>query len=378
MEGRATLRKQWNDLPQFNRTMTELTTAYIGLGSNLGDRKGFIDKALKLLAEAEGVEVGRVSDVIETAGLGEGSGPDYLNAVAEVKTALGAEDLHKRMAEIEEALGRMREGKWSARTIDLDLLLFGDKVIESRRLTVPHRQMHLRSFVLKGLCQLNSGLLHPVIRESVGELMTRLNGADYMPSPGRPQLVSIAGIIGVGKTTLAKKLSNLLSCKVVFEAYDTNPFLPQVYAGRKELALDSQLYFLTSRGEQLNRESLAGGEVVISDYVFEKELIYARRLLNERQLGLYERIYPVVSAEVVRPVLVIYLTDSAEVCLERIGERNRPYEQDIRLEFLERLGADYERLFAEWKESPVIRKQTSQLGDVEQLADQAGSYLAIN
>jgi len=357
-----------------------MTTAYIGLGSNLGDRKSFIDNALKMLAESEDIKVTRVSDVIETAPLGSANQPAYLNTVVSIETSLTADKLHKTLVGVEISLGRTREEKWSSRTIDLDLLLFGEEIINSPDLTVPHSQMHLRSFVLEGLRQLNPGLLHPVIEEPVKELAERLNGCDFVLNPKMPQLVSIAGIIGVGKTTLAKKLSELFDCKLVLEPYDTNPFMPDVYAGHKELALDSQLFFLNKRIEQLNRDTLAGGQIVVSDYVFEKELIYARRLLDAEQLACYEKTYPSSVEKITLPILVIYLTDSAENCLERIHSRNRPYEQRIEQKFLKALNSDYEQLFADWKTSPVIRISASEFirtGDIDHLKNQIKSYIAV-
>jgi len=360
-----------------------MTLAYIGLGSNLGDRENSIRGALKMLAETKQIKVARVSDLIKTAPLGDGSQPDYLNTVAEVKTSLSAEDLHGRLVDIETSLGRARKEKWSSRIVDLDLLLFGADVINRPNLTVPHPQMHLRSFVLKGLCQFGAKLLHPVMKESMGELAARLGDADFVPNPDMPQLVGVAGVIGVGKTTLTRKLSSLLGCESLLEAYDTNPFMPDVYAGKKEMALDSQLYFLTHRAEQLNRNILAQGQIAISDYIFDKEFIYARRLLNARQLALYEKIYPQFSVEITVPVLVIYLTDSAQRCLERIHERNRPYEQGIKKKFLEALNSDYEQLFANWKTSPVIRISVSKFDctkdeDINHLASQIKYYVAVN
>ena len=362
--------------------MAELTIAYIGLGSNLGDKAAFIRSALKMLAETEQVEVARVSDLIETASLSGDNQPDYLNAVAEIKTTSTVEDLHKKLADIEISLGRVRRKKWSPRIIDLDLLLFGSDVINTSNLTVPHPQMHLRSFVLSGLCRLNPELPHPVIKEPVRELAARLGGADFVLDPERPQLVSIAGIIGVGKTTLAGKLAKALPSRLLLEPYDKNPFLPDVYAGKKELALDSQLYFLNSRIEQLNLQALPTGQTAVSDYIFDKELIYARRLLNPQQLTSYEKSYQPAGAKVAAPVLVIYLRDSAKKCLDRIHTRNRPYEQAIGPQFLEKLGADYERLFADWKLCPVIRISMSdfdctQNGDINHLANQIKSYVAI-
>jgi len=370
-----------------------MTTAYIGLGSNLGDRNAHINIAIKLLADNEHIEFKRVSDIIETAPLaslplvrgkkrGEGQmeQPKYLNAVAEVKTSLSAEDSLKKMLEIESSLGREKKQKWASRTIDLDLLLFDEQVINHTDLIVPHPQMHLRSFALKGLCQLNGNLLHPVIKEPVNVLADRLNGQDFVLNPDVPQLVSIAGIIGVGKTTLAEKLSGLLNCKCILEAYDKNPYLPHVYAGDKELALDSQVFFLTSRIAQLNPNELKPSRLAISDYIFEKELVYARRLLNAEQMTLYEKMYRPFSTEVTTPVLTIYLTDSTQNCLERIHKRNRPYEQRIELQFLEDLHCSYQQLFAGFKTCPVIRKQMSQFDcrkneDLQNLANQLKYYI---
>ncbi len=365
-----------------------MTTAYIGLGSNLGNREGYINSAIKLLADNEHIELVRASDIIETAPLARIEQPRYLNAVAEVKTSLSPEDLHKKMLEIERSLGREKKQgprlagtkKWASRIIDLDLLLFGEQIINHSKLTVPHPQMHLRSFVLKGLCQLNGNLLHPVIKEPVKVLTERLNGQDFVLNSEIPQLVSIAGIIGVGKTTLVEKLSNLLNCKCILEAYDKNPFLPKVYAGDKELALDSQVYFLTSRIAQLNPNELKPGRLAISDYIFEKELIYARRLLNAEQLSLYEKMYRPFSSEVSAPVLVIYLTDSIKNCQDRIHKRNRSYEQKIELKFLQDLSSDYEQLFADWKACPVIRLSMSKFdsgknGDLQHLANQLKYYI---
>ena len=360
--------------------MAKRTTAYIGLGSNLGDREASIRRALKLLADTEHIQVSSVSDLIETPPLGHFDQPKFINGVAEVKTTLGAEDLYKALVEVEKRLGRERHGKWLPRTIDLDLLLFGAEVVNLPYLTIPHPQMHLRWFVLKGLCQLNPDLLHPTIKVRVSELAARLNESDFALNPHVPQVISVAGVIGVGKTTLAQGLAKQLDCKLLLEPYDTNPFLPEVYAGKKELALDCQLYFLTNRAEQLNHRSLRQGQIAVSDYIFDQERIYASRLLNAQQLALYEQIHKPLSGAVTPPVLVVYLCDSIKRCLQRIRRRNRPYEQKIELEFLQALSSDYECLFAAWKVCPVIRLSMSKFNclrnnDIEHLANQVRYYV---
>jgi deoxyguanosine kinase len=362
--------------------MTERVTAYIGLGSNLGDRERTIRAALALLGGNGSIEVARVSDLKETAPLAGKPQPTYLNGVAEVRTMLPPRELLRKLQATETALGRSPHAKWESRPIDLDLLLFGGEVINTSELVVPHPQMHLRAFVLDGLCQLNPQLMHPRLQEPVSELFRRVDDGNFVLDPQAPQLISVAGIIGVGKTTLAKKLAEVLPGEVLFEPYNTNPFLPEVYAGKQELALDSQLYFLVNRAKQLDPDALSRDKVFVTDYVFEKEMIYARRLLNPVQLALYKTIYRPFAQRAAAPVLVIYVHDTPANCLQRIHGRNRPYEQGITLEFLEALDSDYRRLFDGWKACPVLRvpavRLTGYQGSVvEHLVVQVKAYLAV-
>src|SRR5690242_17492535 len=141
-----------------------MTIAYIALGSNLGDRDDYLRRALTGLRQTEGVEVTRVSPLYETRPVGgpPGQGP-YLNAVAEVRCQRGPHDLLAVLLHIEQQLGRERREKDGPRTIDLDLLLYGDLVHEDAQLIVPHPRLHERLFVLKPLAQLAPGLLHPVL-----------------------------------------------------------------------------------------------------------------------------------------------------------------------------------------------------------------------
>jgi len=363
--------------------MSEQQKAYIGLGSNLGDRRKYIEDAIKMLSETGGVEVCGVSDIIETKPLGRKEQPDYLNAAVEIQTTLDARELHTKLIEIENKLGRERKGKWEARTIDLDLLLFGEQVVNFPELKIPHPQMHFRSFMLKGLFQLNPKLIHPVMNVSVKELASRLNGRDFILEANRSQLISVAGLIGVGKTTLARKLAENFGCKLLLEPYDKNPFLPEVYAGRKELALDSQMFFLKYRVDQLSGDSLEEGKITVSDYIFEQERIYARRLLDEKQLDVYNESYDSVSSKAALPVLAVYLYDEPANCLERIKARNRPYEQKIELSFLKNLSEDYENLFAVWKTCPVIRIDVREFDfrekeNFEKLMSQIKCYVALS
>jgi 2-amino-4-hydroxy-6-hydroxymethyldihydropteridine diphosphokinase len=358
------------------------TTAYVGLGSNLGDRHRLIQQALDLMRQAAGVTVLRVSGVVETPSLAGMDQPMYLNAVCQIETSLEARLLLERLREIESGLGRVRTHRWASRTMDLDLLLFGDQVIDLPDLKVPHPEMHLRSFVLEGLRQLTPAMVHPVLGETVTELAARLNGCSFVRDAGVPQLVCLAGAIGVGKTTWAQRLAAAMEGQVLCEPYATNPFLPEVYAGHKELGLDSQLYFLVNRAGQLAPASLKAGRLYLVDYLFEQEQIYARRLLDRRQLEVYEKIYPAFADRVCRPVLVILIQDSSQRCLDRIRRRSRPYEEGIQTSFLETLIHDYQALLADWKQCPVMRVQANLLncladGDVAKVVGQVNHYIQV-
>lgn len=154
-----------------------MTYAFIALGSNLGDRDDSLRQALAALRQTNGVEVTRVSPVYETRPVGGplGQGP-YLNAVAEICTEVPAHDLLDRLLAIENSLGRVRQERDGPRTIDLDLLLYGDLVCVAERLILPHPRLHERLFVLQPLAQLAPGLIHPVRKRSVAELLTELQG----------------------------------------------------------------------------------------------------------------------------------------------------------------------------------------------------------
>ena len=115
------------------------------------------------------------------------------------------------------------------------------------------------------------------------------------------------------------------------------------------------MYFLFTRLEQLTPASLEKGKPVVTDYLFQKEQIYAKLTLNAEQLALYQKFYSIVSPAVADPVLVIHLQNPPQQCLERIHKRSRPYEQRIEGSFLAAVGAGYEQGLPDWKVSPVIR-----------------------
>jgi 2-amino-4-hydroxy-6-hydroxymethyldihydropteridine diphosphokinase len=137
--------------------------AYVGLGSNLGDREATLREALRRLGELDGVAVVAVSSFRETDPVGKVDQPRFVNAAAELETSLRPRDLLDRLLEVERALGRDRaqEERWGPRTVDLDLLLYGDETVEEPGLEVPHPRLAGRAFVVEPLLELDPELRLP-------------------------------------------------------------------------------------------------------------------------------------------------------------------------------------------------------------------------
>ncbi len=359
--------------------MDQPVTAYIGLGSNLGNREETLLSALRDLQGHPEIVSVRSGSICQSPPLGAIPQPPYLNAVAEIQTVAPPRRLLDILREIEDHFGRTRQEANGPRTLDLDLLLHGESVVDGADLTLPHPRMHLRSFVLSGMAELNPDLKHPVLRRTMRHLLDRLNGESFSLDSSRLQLISVAGLIGVGKTTLAERLAEALGGKLIREEYDKNPFLEKVYDGQADLALDSELFFLSSSATQLRKDRKRKGGIYVSDYAFIKALLYARLWLSPGQLVQYMQMFDSVCRQVHPPVLMIFIEDTAEHCLQRIHQRQRPYEQGIEPGFLEIQKNAYEEMFSGWNTCPLIRIDAAACRDRSQVRDLAAEvtyYLA--
>jgi 2-amino-4-hydroxy-6-hydroxymethyldihydropteridine diphosphokinase len=146
---------------------------YIALGSNLGDRTENLKEALALL-QKKGLRIVSVSDFITTAPYGVTDQPDFLNAAAEVQTEKNPLELLYVLLQVEQEMGRKRLRRWGERNIDLDLLLYDDKIIDLPELKVPHPDMQNRDFVLRPLVQIAPDAVHPVLRKTMAQLWREL------------------------------------------------------------------------------------------------------------------------------------------------------------------------------------------------------------
>jgi 2-amino-4-hydroxy-6-hydroxymethyldihydropteridine diphosphokinase len=152
-----------------------VNTAYLGLGSNLGDRRKNLAEAVRRLHAGPAIQVAQVSPVYESSPVGVIAQPDFLNLVVQVATPQTPHELLAECLRIETDLGRVRQERWGPRTIDIDLLLYGDARIDDERLTVPHPQMHERSFVIVPLAEIAPEL--KLDGKPISELAAALGGA---------------------------------------------------------------------------------------------------------------------------------------------------------------------------------------------------------
>lgn len=185
------------------------------------------------------------------------------------------------------------------------------------------------------------------------------------------QYIAMEGPIGVGKTTLARLMAEELNYRLVLEDAGGNPFLPVFYKDRSKYAFQTQLFFLLSRYQQ--QKELAQQDLfqkgVISDYIFAKDKIFASLNLSEDELTLYESIYQLLDARIVKPDLVIFLQASKDVLKDRIKKRKIPYEKHIDLEYLEDLAQAYNRFFFSYTETPLLVVNCSEIDFVEKPED---------
>ena len=320
---------------------------YIGLGSNLNEPTEQVRSAVRELGQLSHVRLRASSGLYRSPPMGGLDQPDYINAAVQVETELEPEQLLRELQEIERQHGREEKHEhWAPRTLDLDLLLWGQERCDNQTLTLPHPGLHERAFVLAPLCELDADLEVPG-QGAVSQLLQQCKYARVdrvgacMSLPASARLIAVEGPMGVGKTTLCNRLASDFNGQLMLESYQGNPFLKDFFESPEKTALAVQLHFLTSRTcqlQQLNQEDLFKKRT-FTDYVFEKSDWFSRLSLQGDEYDLWLNIYTHMSAGLPRPDLVIFLQAPVSVLLERIARRGRSFENAVRPEFLEALSA---------------------------------------
>jgi deoxyguanosine kinase len=185
--------------------------------------------------------------------------------------------------------------------------------------------------------------------------------------------IAIEGVIGVGKTTLARLLQPAFQSALLLEVFEENPFLSDFYSDRQRYAFQTQVFFLLSRYQQQRRavqEALANGKNLISDYSFEKDALFASINLQGDELAMYDRVHEALAEKIPLPDLIVYLRASTDVLMQRIASRDRPYERNMERAYIEQLNMAYEKFFGEAHQGAmVLQVDTDQLDYVKNMDD---------
>jgi 2-amino-4-hydroxy-6-hydroxymethyldihydropteridine diphosphokinase len=150
-----------------------MINVFLLLGSNLGDRQLFLKKAIDLI-EVDIAPVSKASSIYETQSWGKADAPDYLNQVILLKTNLSAQAILQKILNIEKMLGRQREERWGSRTIDIDILFYGEAIVNEKGLHIPHPELHNRRFTLEPLAEIAPNFKHPVLNKSISTIKNEL------------------------------------------------------------------------------------------------------------------------------------------------------------------------------------------------------------
>jgi deoxyguanosine kinase len=182
--------------------------------------------------------------------------------------------------------------------------------------------------------------------------------------------IAIEGVIGVGKTTLARLLQETFDADLLLEEFDENPFLAKFYEDRARYAFQTQIFFLLSRYDQQRRavpSRLRSGRNLVADYTFEKDALFARINLRGDELDTYDRLHEALAEKIPNPDLVVYLRASTDVLMQRITQRDRAYERNMEREYIAELNETYEAFYSaqRWK-SPVLAIDTNDLDYVRE------------
>ncbi len=331
-------------------------TAYLSIGSNLGNRELLLQKAIFEIGKKAG-EIRQVSAIYETPSWGF-EAEDFLNACLEIQTLLTPENLLTAILEIEANYGRQRNNSesYQSRTLDIDIIYYEKEVIKTPSLTIPHPKLQDRKFILKPLADISPQFYHPIFNKDTRNLLQECKDKSILTKRTIKLFISrhslfasfnylaIEGNIGAGKTTLATKISNDFNAKLILERFAENPFLPSFYEDQARYAFPLEMSFLADRYQQFTEDTNQLDlfkSFMVSDYDIYKSLIFAKVTLQQNEFELYRKVFNFMYKEVKKPRIYVYLYQTTERLLEQIKKRGRDYEQNIELSYLERINRGY-------------------------------------
>ncbi|VAV82417.1 2-amino-4-hydroxy-6-hydroxymethyldihydropteridinepyrophosphokinase / Deoxyadenosine kinase @ Deoxyguanosine kinase [hydrothermal vent metagenome] len=337
--------------------MNQYQNVYISLGSNKGDKfKNLQDAITSIYFRIGNIKI--ISKVYKSPALGF-EGDYFLNACLIVETELKPTKLMRELLTIEKSLGRTRTQKkgHESRIIDLDIIFFGDEVMDSKTLKIPHPEMHKRKFVLQPLSDIAPDVVHPKKKKNVSALLDGCkDNSDiesinlWLKNPSRAydfslyNYIAIEGNIGAGKTSLATKMAHDFNAKLILERFADNPFLPKFYEEPKRYAFTLEMSFLADRYQQIS-DDLSQLDLfkdfIISDYDVFKSLIFSKVTLPEDEFMLYRKLFYQVYKDIAKPDLYVYLYQNTKRLQENIKKRGRDYEQNIEDAYLENINSGY-------------------------------------
>ncbi len=185
--------------------------------------------------------------------------------------------------------------------------------------------------------------------------------------------IAIEGVIGVGKTTLARLLQNTFDAEILLEVFEENPFLSDFYSDRERYAFQTQIFFLLSRYHQQRRtvnEMISTGRNLFADYTFAKDALFARINLKGDELDMYYKVHEALAEKIQKPDLLVYLQASTNTLMQRIALRDRPYERQMERSYIDELNHAYDDFFAmPFDHTPVLIVDTNNLNVIQKPED---------
>jgi len=359
------------------------SNTYLSLGSNQGDKLLHLQEAIHQI-EVQLGSILAISPVFQTASFGFKS-DDFYNICLQLRTNFKPEALLQKLLAIETALGRTRSTSltYESRTIDIDILLYENSLIQTKDLTVPHPEMLKRAFVLKPLHAIAPQLVHSLTNKTISQHVHACKDTSKVEQLAltlqKPVSLSqqynymaIEGNIGAGKTTLSAMLADQFNAKQVLERFADNPFLPQFYKDKDRFAFPLEMSFLADRYQQLT-DDLAQFDLfksfIISDYYIFKSLIFAQVTLATDEYALYRRVFDIMYKEITKPDLYIYLYQNTNRLLENIKKRGRDYEQNIEADYLDKIHKGYSNFIQSEQDLNTLIIDVSELDFVNNPAD---------